>query len=62
MNTSKQVLTLIVIFHYHLVSWFKLEIHAFGGPSDFSVGYHQTIKGLHTETVQTDPIKFCHLK
>ena len=29
----------IVIFHYYLVSWCKLQIHAAGGPSDFMLCY-----------------------
>ena len=59
------ILTSILIFHYHhLVTWWKLQSHAVGGPSDFVWVYlgYQARKGLHTGTVKIDPHKFCHLK
>ena len=30
-------LTSVIIFHYHLFSWFKLQIHIIGGTSDLSL-------------------------
>ena len=40
MHTSKLTkrLTQIVIFHYHLVSWYKFQIHVIGTSQDLSVG------------------------
>ena len=60
----QQVLTLIVIFYYHLVGWLKLQIHAVGGPSDFMWVYtgYQERKGLHTRTVKIGPHKCWYLK
>ena len=53
----EQVLTSVLIFYCHLVSWCKLQIHAVGGLPDFVrvyIGY-QARKILHTGTVKTDP-------
>ena len=54
-------MTLIVIFHYHIVSWSKLQIHAVGGPSDFImwVYIHQAIKQEKTYT--QEQLKLIHI-
>ena len=46
MHTSKltKCLTLVFIFHYHLVSWCNLQIHAIGVPSDLNVSVYTDCK------------------
>ena len=62
---NEQVLALILIIYYHLLSWCKSEIRGVDVPSDFvwenTLGY-QARKGLHSGTVKIDLHKFCHLK
>ena len=57
-------MTSIVIFHYHLVNWDKLQIHAVAGPSYLMWVYQQAMKqeALHTGTVKIDPHESCRLK
>ena len=63
---NERVLTSLVIFHYHFVSWCKLQIYTdtAGGSSDFMwcIPGYQARKGLHTGTVKIDPHKIFHLK
>ena len=55
-------LTSLVIFQYHLVTWYKFKVHATGRFSDLSMAiYTQAIK-KSTEGVKNDPHRFCHLK
>ena len=54
----------VLIFHYHLLNWYKLQIHAVGGPSDFVcvyIGYQTRSTHDTAETVKIEPHKFCHL-
>ena len=58
MHTSKltKCLASIVIFHYHLVRWCKLQIHTISRLSDLSVGLYTGYKqeGLHWELKMTN--------